>query len=64
VKKIQELFETSTFTVNTQKQTNITFQRNPLDFNAPVPEFTCFFNSVRKSFLVVSLTSFAPRQFL
>jgi hypothetical protein len=26
--------------------------------------FTSFFNSVRKKFLVASLTSFAPRQFL
>jgi hypothetical protein len=37
----------------------------PLDFSAPVPAFHKLFNSVRKKkFLVASLTSFAPRQFL
>jgi hypothetical protein len=37
----------------------------PLDLNAPVPAFHKFFSTVRKkSFLVASLTNFAPRQFL
>jgi hypothetical protein len=42
------------------------FNLIPLDFNAPVPAFQKFFNSVRKkkSFLVASLTGFAPCQIL
>jgi hypothetical protein len=40
----------------------------PLDFNASVPAFHTFFNLIpsekKKRFLVASLTSFAPRQFL
>jgi hypothetical protein len=36
----------------------------PLDFNAPVPAFHKFSNSVKeKSFFVASLTNFAPLQF-
>jgi hypothetical protein len=41
------------------------FNVTPFDFNAPIPAFHKFFNSVRKkSSFVASLTSFAPRQFL
>jgi hypothetical protein len=37
----------------------------PLDFNAPVPAFHNFFQfRQKKSFLVASLTNYAPRHFL
>jgi hypothetical protein len=37
---------------------------NPLDFNAPVPAFHKFFNSVRKKFFGCVFNQFALRQFL
>jgi hypothetical protein len=41
------------------------FKVIPFDFNAPVPAFRTFSNSVRIFFGgVASLTNFAPRQFL
>jgi hypothetical protein len=48
--KVMGLFKKSTFIVNIQKQTNITLLFNviPLDFNAPVPAYHKYFNSVRK----------------
>jgi hypothetical protein len=61
------IFKKSTFILNIQKKTKLILLSNviSLDFNAPVPAFHKYFNSVRKKvFLVASLTNSAPHQFL
>jgi hypothetical protein len=42
----------------TETKLILLFNVNPLYFNTPVPVFHEFFNSIRKSFLVASLTKF------